>query len=337
MTRPEKTVFISYRRTNIGYALAVYQNLTSKGYDCFFDYNSIDSGDFEQIILNNIASRAHFVVLLTPSALERLSESGDWLRREMEYAIEMKRNIVPLTMENFDWDKASKYLTDGLEPIKNYNALRVPTDYFMEAMERLSSRHLNVTLDAVIHPRNVVAQQAADRAQEEAESQPQVTEEAIENELSAEEWLQRGFDLNDNSQEELDYYTQAIQLKPDYAEAYNNRGIVRKAQGDLNGAIQDYTESIRLNNSELHLPYNNRGNAYEVQGDLDTAIQDYNQAIQLKPDYADAFINRGIAHKAQGDLDTAIQDYNQAIQLKPDYADAFINRGIAHKAQGDLD
>ncbi|MEO1291071.1 MAG: TIR domain-containing protein, partial [Chloroflexota bacterium] len=259
MTRPEKTVFISYRRTNIGYALAVYQNLTSKGYDCFFDYNSIDSGDFEQIILNNIASRAHFVVLLTPSALERLSESGDWLRREMEYAIEMKRNIVPLTMNNFDWNKASEYLTDGLEPIKSYNSLSVPADYFMEAMDRLSSRHLNVTLDTVIHPRSVVAQKAAEKAQKEAEAQPQVTEEVIENELTAEEWVLKGFDT-DNPIEMIEYFTEAIQIKPEYAEAYNNRGIARRRQNDLDGAIQDYTKAISLKRGYAY-SYNNRGNA----------------------------------------------------------------------------
>ncbi len=34
----EKTVFISYRRKDISWALAVYQYLTSHGYDVFFDY-----------------------------------------------------------------------------------------------------------------------------------------------------------------------------------------------------------------------------------------------------------------------------------------------------------
>jgi len=42
----QKTVFISYRRTNFYTALAVYQDLTKNGYDCFFDYESIESGDF---------------------------------------------------------------------------------------------------------------------------------------------------------------------------------------------------------------------------------------------------------------------------------------------------
>lgn len=57
----EKTVFISYRRTNSAWARAIYQDLTSHGYDAFFDFQSINSGDFSQVILENIEARAHFV------------------------------------------------------------------------------------------------------------------------------------------------------------------------------------------------------------------------------------------------------------------------------------
>jgi len=103
--RIEKTVFISYCRTNINmpWALAIYQHLTSQGYDIFFDYLSIPSGDFEKIVVENIRGRAHFIVVLTPSALERCNEPGDWLRREIETAIDEKRNIVPLMLESFDF------------------------------------------------------------------------------------------------------------------------------------------------------------------------------------------------------------------------------------------
>jgi len=95
MGRIEKTVFISYRRTNAPWALAVYQDLTYHGYDAFFDYLGIVSGDFERVILENIRARAHFLVLLTPSALERCGNPGDWLRREIETGLEARRNIVP--------------------------------------------------------------------------------------------------------------------------------------------------------------------------------------------------------------------------------------------------
>jgi hypothetical protein len=51
MGRVEKTVFVSYRRTNIPWALAIFQNLDNHGYDVFVDYTGIASGDFEQVIL----------------------------------------------------------------------------------------------------------------------------------------------------------------------------------------------------------------------------------------------------------------------------------------------
>src|SRR5215475_6947161 len=132
--RIEKTVFISYRRTNLPWALAIYQNLTSQGYDVFFDYLSIPSGDFEKIIVDNIKARAHFAVILTPSALERCNEPGDWLRREIETAIDEKRNIIPLMLESFDFGSPTveNFLTGKLENLRKYNALRIPSEYFFE-------------------------------------------------------------------------------------------------------------------------------------------------------------------------------------------------------------
>jgi hypothetical protein len=66
MTCVEKTVFISYRRTNIFLALAISQNLTHNGLDVFLDYQGIASGDSERVILEKIRARAHCLVVLTP-------------------------------------------------------------------------------------------------------------------------------------------------------------------------------------------------------------------------------------------------------------------------------
>src|SRR5688500_9351362 len=117
MGRIEKTVFISYRRSTGGaWALAIAQHLTHNGYDVFFDIKGIDSGDFEQVILENIKARAHFLILLTPSALERADEPGDWLRREIETALQHRRNVVPLMLEGFDFATPSirRHLTGTL-------------------------------------------------------------------------------------------------------------------------------------------------------------------------------------------------------------------------------
>src|SRR5262245_36369378 len=104
MGRIEKTVFVSYRRTNAPWALAVFQDLTLHGYDVFIDYEGIGSGNFEIVILENIRARAHFLVILTPTALERSRDPKDWMRREIEVALDSKRNIVPLMFEGFKFD-----------------------------------------------------------------------------------------------------------------------------------------------------------------------------------------------------------------------------------------
>ena len=148
-------------------ALAIFKDLTAHGYDVFFDYTTIASGDFEQIIIANIKARAHFIVVLTPTALERCSESGDWLRREIETALQVKRNIIPLLFDGFDFGNPSiaSQLSGGLANLKKYNALRVPTEYFDAAMQRLRQDYFNIPLDAVTHPLSDFASEAARQQQ----------------------------------------------------------------------------------------------------------------------------------------------------------------------------
>lgn len=260
MERVEKTVFLSYRRTNIPWALAIYQNLTHYGYDVFFDYSGISSGDFEQVILGNITARAHFLVLLTPSSLERCNEPEDWLRREIETALETRRNIVPLLLEDFKFDSPGivNQLTGTLTALRNYNGLEVPQAYFGEAMERLRSRYLNVPLTAVLHPASPSVQQAAIEQKAAANAAPEVTR----TELTAQEWFERG--------------------------------RARHGEGDLQGAVRDFNEAIRLK-PDFAPAYYARGNVRFDKGrDLQGAIRDYSGAIQLQPDNPTAFFNRGL-------------------------------------------
>lgn len=47
-------------------------------------------------------------------------------------------------------------------------------------------------------------------------------------------------------QEALTGYQHALAADPDYAEAYSNRGVVKSALGDIDGAIADYNTAVKL-------------------------------------------------------------------------------------------
>jgi tetratricopeptide (TPR) repeat protein len=334
MGRIEKTVFLSYRRTNAPWALAISQSLTHHGFDVFFDFNGIASGDFESVILENIRARAHFIVLLTPSALERCGEAGDWLRREIETALEIKRNIIALTLEGFSFGTPSiaSQLTGTLAPLRSYNALPVPVEYFDEAMDRLRTKFLNVPLDMVLHPASVSAVRAAKVEQAAATAAPAVTT----NELTAQEWFERGFKAT-LPDEKVHSYNEAIRLQPNYPEAFYNRGLARYYKGELDSALADYNEAIRLKLDFADAFYN-RGLARHKKGDLEPAFKDYSEAIRLKPNYANAFDNRGAVRRIQGDLEGALKDHNEAIRFKPDdLAVSYNNRGYVRRLQGDFE
>jgi hypothetical protein len=167
MLRIDKTVFLSYRRDDFGWAFAIFQDLTSHGWDVFFDFTGIASGAFETIIIENIKARAHFLVLLTPLALARCNDPEDWLRREIETALATKRNIINITLPGFDFGAPTikTQLIGELATLSRYNALPVPPAYFQDAMRRLREQFLNIPLDAVRHPPSVSVQKATKEQQ----------------------------------------------------------------------------------------------------------------------------------------------------------------------------
>ena len=123
-------------------------------------------------------------------------------------------------------------------------------------------------------------------------------------------------------------YDKAIALKPDYADAFYNRGNALQALKRLEDALASYDKAITLK-PDYAEAFNNRGTALQELKRLKDALASYDAAIALKPDYAEAFNNRGIVLQELKRLEDALASYDKAITLKPDYADAFYNRGNA--------
>ncbi|MEK7487493.1 MAG: tetratricopeptide repeat protein, partial [Planctomycetota bacterium] len=119
-------------------------------------------------------------------------------------------------------------------------------------------------------------------------------------------------------------------------DAYTNRGIAKYEKKDLEVAIVDYDEVIRLNPQNANI-YNNRGTVKFEKRDFEGAIVDFNEVIRLNPQYMLAYNNRGSAKNSKKDFEGAIVDFDEAIRLDPQYVEAYSNRGIAKKNKNDFE
>ena len=131
-------------------------------------------------------------------------------------------------------------------------------------------------------------------------------------------------------------YDQAILLKPDFANAYSNRGVAKTQLGQYSAAVADYDMAIRLDPTDASVYYF-RGIVKAELYQHGAAIVDYDAAIRLKPDYASAYYNRGVAKTQLGHHGAAIADYDAAIHLEPDDASAYVKRGTVKTQLGQHD
>ena len=124
------------------------------------------------------------------------------------------------------------------------------------------------------------------------------------------------------SQGELDRaiadFSSAIELEPNYVEAYTRRGRAYASMKQHNRAIADYSKVIKLKPRSSRT-YNRRGNVYADKGELERAIADYDKAIKLNPNDSAYYVNRGDAYEAKGQPRRAIADFSRAIELRTAY------------------
>lgn len=136
--------------------------------------------------------------------------------------------------------------------------------------------------------------------------------------------------------EAIDAYTQAITLRPDYADALNNLGIALKEKGDIPGAEKAYRTAIEAN-PDLVDSYNNLGVILKIQGKLEDAIEQYRKAITVRADYPEAYSNMGSALSALGRPAEALVELRRALALRPTFPEAFNNMGVTYMEQGKAD
>ena len=95
-------IFISYRReSGSEFASFLHNELTSMGYDVFFDGESLRDGPFEKNIDDAIDQCTFFLLLLAPNDFDRSIKfpKDDWILHEAQRAISNGKVIIPISIK----------------------------------------------------------------------------------------------------------------------------------------------------------------------------------------------------------------------------------------------
>jgi tetratricopeptide (TPR) repeat protein len=112
--------------------------------------------------------------------------------------------------------------------------------------------------------------------------------------------------------EAMVHYQAAIELQPNYANAYYNRGSVLLAEGRIDEAIADWEKTLQLqpNDADAHTGL---GNAYLRKGLVQEAIAHYKEASALAPE--DPHSRNNIAWVLATTSDASLRDGSRAVEF----------------------
>lgn len=138
-------IFISYRRAG-GYETAkhLYDLLVHDGFTVSFDIDTLRNGLWTQELENRIAECKDFVIVLNRGAFNRTVDGStplekDWLRRELAKAIELKKNIVPVLLDGFEFPDN---LPDDIRLVAEMSGPKYNSYYFDAFYDKLKSGFL---------------------------------------------------------------------------------------------------------------------------------------------------------------------------------------------------
>ena len=138
-------------------------------------------------------------------------------------------------------------------------------------------------------------------------------------------------------------YKHCLELKPHFAEAHCNLGVIHHLQGSLDEALAAYQQAylhspgLKLVQEHLAMAYTDKATQIKEHGETATAISLYERALALNPRYVRAIYNLGVAHAESGQHEKAIFMYNMAVALEPTCAEAHNNLAVIMREAGNLD
>lgn len=130
-----------------------------------------------------------------------------------------------------------------------------------------------------------------------------------------------------------DYFSARIAAHSQDAGVWLARGKVRFDAGDIDRAIADLDQSLKLAaTSEAETI---RAYAWKRKGDKQKALEGFDEAIRLDPNNALAWRIRGATWAGRADYQKALADYTKSIRIDPENPDSRHHRALLLSACDD--
>jgi tetratricopeptide (TPR) repeat protein len=125
-------------------------------------------------------------------------------------------------------------------------------------------------------------------------------------------------------EEAMSAYVQALEINPDYMDAYVNLGLVYYRLGKYSKAVDAYKNALRINPANPSV-CNKLGAAYVILGEYPLALDAFKQSIKIDPRSSDTHFNLGVAFILAGDKNGALEQYIVLKELDKSRAEKLLN------------
>ena len=139
MQQTKFDIFISYKRKSLPTANNLYYRLTTRGYSTFFDLEEMGRDNFNEQLLNYIENSKDVFVILEEGSLDACKKNDwekDWFCHEIAYALEKKKNIIPILIGGYQMP-SDKFFPDKLKELSLKNAPEFNFSFFEAYLDKL--------------------------------------------------------------------------------------------------------------------------------------------------------------------------------------------------------
>ena len=148
---------------------------------------------------------------------------------------------------------------------------------------------------------------------------------------AAVEAYNRGVDA-ESVEDSIRLYRRAVELAPQFFEAWFNLGVVYTQKGTLDAAAHAYTQAERLQSGAVAVQ-RNLGRVFYRQGRMKEALVHFLKAQSLGPADATSYNDVGETQRRLGRYNEAEASFLEALRLDPAYAKARYNLALACAAE----